>query len=95
MLTAPRIISRFNGNRDSSRVLVRECWSPRTVRRWARGTADGSSGRRASKLAPGWGAVLVGTKEELLLVGAHKNIYGRWIWVDDRGFEITVEEVAS
>jgi hypothetical protein len=87
----PRIVARFHGNRDTGRLLVRECTSFETVQRWARGAAEGSSGKRASKLSPGWAPVLVGTRVELLRVGAYESAIGGWIWRDDDGFEITVE----
>jgi hypothetical protein len=39
--------------------------------------------------------VLIGTFAALQNVGAYVNTGGGWIWRDDGGFEIAVEEIAT
>jgi hypothetical protein len=83
-VTSPRIVIRFNGDRATDKIVVRAAASRRTISKRA---------RRAAK--NGWHPVLVGTSAALQEVGAYVNQYGGWIWRDDAGFEIAVEEVPS
>jgi hypothetical protein len=84
-MTYPRIINRLNGDRSTDVVLVRSASSRRTISQRARWAAKAPSN--------GWRPVLVGTLAALQEVGAYVNTGGGWIWRDDGGFEIAVEEV--
>lgn len=84
-MTYPRIINRLNGDRSTDVVLVRLVASRRTISQRARWAAKAPSN--------GWRPVLVGTLAALQEVGAYVNAGGGWIWRDDGGYEIAVEEV--
>lgn len=81
----PRIVNRFNGDRSSDRTLVREATSVKTIARYARWAAKAPSN--------GWQPILIGTRLTLLRVGACEGTHG-WIWRDEGGFEIHVEELS-
>lgn len=83
----PRIVLRFSGDRSTDKTLVREATSRLTISRRARWAAKAPSN--------GWRPVLVGTFAALQNVGAYVNTGGGWIWRDDGGYEIAVEEVDS
>ena len=86
-MTHPRIVLRFHGDRSTDKTLVRAATSRRTISQRARWAAKAPDN--------GWRPVLVGTFAALQDVGACVNTGGGWIWRDDGGFEIAVEEVAS
>ena len=83
----PRIVLRFSGDRSTDKTLVREATSRLMISRRARWAAKAPSN--------GWRPVLVGTFAALQNVGAYVNTGGGWIWRDDGGYEIAVEEVDS
>jgi len=80
----PRIVNRFHGDRATDNTLVRAATSKKTVSRYA---------QSAVKESNGWHPVLIGTFAALQEVGAYVNRGGGWIWRDDNGCEIAVEEV--
>jgi len=80
-----RIVNRFNGDRTTDKILVREVTTCNTISRQARWAAKTSS--------DGWRPVLVGTFAALQEVGARVHAGGGWIWRDADGVEIVVEEV--
>lgn len=80
-MTYPRIVIRFNGDRSTDQTVVREAKSRRTI------------SRAAKTRSAGWGPILVGTFAALQEVGAYVNTYGGWVWRDEDGVEIGVEEI--
>lgn len=84
-MTHPRIVIRFNGDRSTDKTIVRQATSKRTISQRARWATKTPS--------DGWRPVLIGTFAALQEVGAYVNAGGGWIWRDDGGFEIAVEEV--